>query len=394
MVDVISTATTRFRRRMRRYAGLGVWAALILMLIVGWFSWMNSPVFRTGLMSLLPPGMAATSVPAPEATQTSLPASPVTAQPTAILLEPTLTPSPPTPTPQGGGTGEIAFVSTRTGSPQVYIMNTDGSNVRQVTNEQDGACQPDWSPDGLKIVYIAPCRQKQDTYQGSSLYIMEILTNARTALPASLGGDFEPAWSPDGKRIAFTSLRDGYMEIYMINLETKQETRLTKAQSIVTGVYARQAAWNPFGSQIAYVLKRQGVSQIWVTTDGDANLPKPNTQLVQSGNKVLDSLPVWTPDGLFVVFNETNFDGTALFKLMSMRYEDRGTMQAVPLNIEPLPVVDVSFSKDGQWIAYESWPDNSGNQDIYMSSISGANRARLTTDPGFDFDPVWRPAGR
>jgi Tol biopolymer transport system component len=151
------------------------------------------------------------------------------------------------------------------------------------------------------------------------------------------------------------------------------------------------AAWNPYGSQIAYVLKRQGISQIWVTTDGDANMSKPNTQLVQSGNVVMDSLPVWTPDGQFIVFNETNFDGTAPYKVMSMRYEDRATKQAVQLNIEPLPVVDVTFSPDGQWLGFESWPDNSFNQDIYIASLSGANRTRLTTDPGKDFDPVWRP---
>jgi Tol biopolymer transport system component len=91
------------------------------------------------------------------------------------------------------------------------------------------------------------------------------------------------------------------------------------------------------------------------------------------------------------VFNETNFDGTAPFKVMSMRYEDRATKKAVQLNIEPLPVVDVSFSPDGQWICFESWPDKPINQDIYISNISGANRTRLTTDPDFDFDPVWRP---
>jgi Tol biopolymer transport system component len=120
-------------------------------------------------------------------------------------------------------------------------------------------------------------------------------------------------------------------------------------------------------------------------------LTKPNAQLVLSGNKVNDILPVWTPDGQFIIFNETNFDGTGLYKVLSMRYEDRATKQAVQLNIEPLPVVDVSFSQDGQWICFESWPDNPVNQDIYIASISGANRTRLTTDPGFDFDPVWRP---
>jgi eukaryotic-like serine/threonine-protein kinase len=391
--DAVTSATTRLRRRVRRFTTLGAWVGFAFLLIAGWFSWANNPAFRSSLIGMLPPDMAATYMP-PTAnpTGTLSPVTPIvvgeTNTPIPLVL-PTETALPPTPTPQGGGLGELAFVSTRTGIPQVYIMGSDGSNVRQVTNEQDGACQPDWSPDGLRIVYISPCRQKADSYQGSSLYIMDVETNTRTALTASLGGDFEPAWSPDGKRIAFTSLRDGYMEIYMILLETNQAVRLTRAQSISGAIYARMPAWNPYGSQIAYVLKRLGLSQIWVTTDGDANMDKPNDRLVQSPNN--DNLPTWTPDGQFVVFSETSADGTAPYSLWSMRYEDRASKKAVRLPIEPLPVVDVSFSPDGFWMAFESWPDNSGNQDIYSTTATGANRTRLTTDPGYDFDPVWRP---
>ncbi len=176
----------------------------------------------------------------------------------------------------------------------------------------------------------------------------------------------------------------------MINLESNQVTRLTKSQSIAGAIYARMPAWNPYGTQIAYVLKRLGLSQIWVTTDGDANLPKPNEQLVQSGNTFTDFLPAWTRDGQFVVFDQTNLDGDAPAWLMSIRYEERAAKQAVRLPITELPIVDVDFSPDGFWMVFESWPSIT-NHDIYISSVTGANRQRLTTDPGYDFDPVWRP---
>ncbi len=391
--DNLAFASMRLRRKMRRFTGMSVWVGLALVLFAGGFLWVNNPGFRSGMLSILPSNPTEVSqLPTPTQTEVRITPSPVNTKPVETVT-PTLpnTAPPPSPTPVGGGFGKIAFASNRTGSPQIYTMRSDGSDAQQVTNEQDGACQPDWSPDGKKIVYISPCRKKQDVYLGSSLLIMDLNSRIRTALPSSLGGDFEPAWSPDGIHIAFTSLRDGYMEIYMINLETNQITRLTKAQSVVAGVYARQAAWNPYGSQIAYVLKRLGLSQIWVTSDGDANMSKPNDQFVQSGNQLLDSMPAWSPDGQYIFFNQTNFSGTSPFRLMSMRYEDRATRQAVPVNIEPLPVVDVSFSPDGQWIAFESWPDLSGNQDIYITTVSGANRARLTTDPDLDFDPAWGP---
>lgn len=390
--EVVGSITARLRRRNRRYAATGVWMGMFFVVIAGWFLWSNNPLFRQGVSAMLPPDMVATYVPEPSPTPEPVTPEPSPEATATFTPEPTATSVPsPTITPVGGGNGQIAFVSTRTGVPQVYVINVDGTGLRQITNEQDGACQPDWSPDGLRLVYISPCRQKQDVYLGSSLYLIDVTGENRTSIPPGLGADFEPAWSPDGKRIAFTSLRDGYMEIYMINLETNQVTRLTRAQGVSGAIYARMPAWNPSGFQVAYVLKRTGVNQIWVTTDSDANLSKPNDQLAQTGDNANDYLPVWTRDGQFILFNETNREGTAPAWLMSIRYEERLAKQAVRLPIEPLPVVDISFSPDGYWMVFESWPDDLLNHDIYISTVTGANRIRLTTDPGYDFDPVWRP---
>jgi len=387
----LTTSIARMRRRMKKYVSAAMWMSLLLLAVVVALLWNRDNLSPA---SFLPPSVAQTLLPAatPQSTATPLPAVPLETPILPVEPSPTALPSSPTSTPIGGGVGQIAFVSTRTGLPQIYLMDAIGTILGQITNEQDGACQPDWSPDGLRLVYVSPCREKRsdNAYHGSSLYIINVDGTGRQALPASLGGDFEPDWSPGGKRIAFTSLRDGYYEIYMIDLENNQIIRLTKSQSVSGAIYARMPAWNPYGTQIAYVLKRTGLSQIWVTTDGDVNLPKPNEQLVQSGNANTDFLPVWTPDGQFVVFNETNLAGEAPAWLMSLRYEERAAKQAVRLPIDQLPVVDVDFSPDGFWMVFESWPTIT-NHDIYISSITGASRQRLTTDPGYDFDPVWRP---
>ncbi|RPH58193.1 MAG: hypothetical protein EHM81_10450, partial [Chloroflexi bacterium] len=398
VMNAMTSVTSRLRRRTRQYSSTGILVGLLMLFVAGWFLWNNTTAFPSAVISLLPPSVKQTYMPQPVPTNTPeilpspTPVIEITATPT-LEPTPTYTPS-PVPTALGGGQGEIAFVSDRTGIPQVYLMKADGTIINQITNEPDGACQPDWSPDGMKLVYVSPCRQKSSEIdRSSSLVIIKVDGTEKQALPATIGGDFEPDWSPDGKRIAFTSQRDLNYEIYMINLENNKVTRLTKALSISAASNARMPAWNPYGTQIAYVLKRGGNSQVWVTTDADIDSTpnKPNEQLVQSGSKVNDFLPVWTPDGKFVVFNETNFEGTAPQWLMSIRYEERASKQAVLLPIEPLPIVDVSFSPDGQWIVFESWPDNSGNQDIYIATVTGANRTRLTTDPGYDFDPVWRP---
>jgi len=78
-----------------------------------------------------------------------------------------------------------------------------------------------------------------------------------------------------------------------------------------------------------------------------------------------------------------------------MRYEDRNSSQTtrIPTRGQPDvgPVAQVNVSPDGNWIVFESWPDGT-NHDIYMMTINGANRIRLTTDKDFDFGAAWRPA--
>ena len=400
LADSLTSVTTRLKRRTRKMVSSGVWILLAFMTMAVVFL-LNRGNLASAFVAVLPPNVVQTYMPGIDATATEdpleIPPLPVftpTLEPTLTpTLEPTATVLPsPTVTPQGG-TGIIAFVSSRTGIPQVYLMNADGSNVRPITNEQDGACQPDWSPDGLQLVFVSPCKARQDSYPGSSLYVINVDGTNKTALPTTLGGDFEPAWSPDGTRIAFTSLRDDFFEIYAINLKTNQIEKLTDARKISGSSYARQPAWNPFGTQLAYVLKRVGVTQIWLTRGLPVTVQQPNEQLINTDNVTNAFLPVWSPDGEFVVFNQTTIDGTAPAWLMRLRYEERLTRTAVRVDIDP-PVVDVSFSPDGFWIAFESKTDENANHDIYTVTVTGASRRQLTTDPAADFDPVWRPLPR
>jgi serine/threonine protein kinase len=395
--DSLTSATSRFKRRSRKLASSGVWMGVAFLAMAFMFL-VNRGSLASAFVAVLPPNVVQTYMPvaAQVATQNPIELPLVGAESTATL-EPTASPSPlptatslpsPTSTPPGG-TGIIAFASSRDGVPQIYLMNADGSNIRPLTNEQDGACQPDWSPDGLHLVYISPCKARQDSYPGSSLYVMDADGSNKTALPTTLGGDFEPAWSPDGTRIAFTSTRDGFFEIYALNLETNQIEKLTDAQKISASSYARQPAWNPFGNQLAYVLKRVGVTQIWLTRGLPVTVQQFNDQLTD--NTINASLPAWSPNGEFIVFNQTSGDSPAW--LMRLRYEDRASRNAIRVDVDP-PILDVSFSPDGFWIAFESKPSENASHDIYLITVTGAGKKQLTTDPSADFDPVWRPLPR
>ncbi|MCX7975591.1 MAG: hypothetical protein N2646_00825, partial [Bellilinea sp.] len=324
-------------------------------------------------------------VPPHTPTPTETPVPSPTASPTP---EPTETPPPtitlsPSPT-AFGGSGQIAFASNRTGFMQIWLMNADGTQQRPITNMPDGACQPSWSPDGQKLAFISPCAGRRDQYENAKIYILDLNSSSDPLplpLPASPASDYDPAWSPDGNRIAFTSTRAGNPDIYVYNFLDGSLKQLTSERYV-----EKQPAWSPSGTQIAYV-RELVYGQVWIMADSGQF----QNRFSLSG-EVNDLWPKWVPDGTIILFSQLKSDGIP--NLFALRYEDRFTTRAVRIpprgQPDPGPVAQVSISPDGNWLAFEGWPDGR-NHDIYLMTINGANLIRLTTDKDFDFGAAWRP---
>lgn len=286
------------------------------------------------------------------------------------------------PTPLGADYLQIAYVSTRTGLPQIYLTNILSDQAIAVTNMTGGACQPSWSPDGTKLVFISPCGVKKDTYPEASLFIINADGSGLQPLPTAPGGDFEPAWSPDGKYIAFTSLRDGHMQIYAYDTSTNTAQHLVDTDA-TTG--ARQASWSPDGRQIVYALQRVTTYELWLMSSLGSN----ERQLFTSGNVFSNQYPVWTPDGKFILFSQRGVNEAVFSSLFSLKLGAE-TDNALKLSLGVRAVEDVDYSPGAMWIAYESGGDR--GYHVYYSTPAGGNLARITEDVTFDdFDPAWRP---
>lgn len=288
----------------------------------------------------------------------------------------------------GGGSGEVAFTSDRTGVFQIWIMNSDGSQQRQLSNLPEGACQPAWSPDGQKLAVISPCKAVNKlTYDDAYIYILNADGKDPQLLPVSAGGDFDPAWDPEGKRLAFSSTRSGRAQIFVYDFvdETLKVLSDTQYPDI-------QPSWNPSGKQLAIARRvSPSVGQHKILLISDAG----QTQLWYTPKDNLNDLwPDWTPDGEAILFSRSKIPSPEPW-LVSLRYEDRGTNRDQRIPSQPVldlgPVAKAKISPDGRWLVVESWPDGN-NHDIYLMDTSGDNRLRLTTDPGYDSSPVWRPA--
>lgn len=379
------------------FIGLGIIAALAIVAgvaVIALSSDIRERLFGGGAVAVatspsaptatLPLGTATGIVPSPAATDviaavTVVPADPTQAESVAPgeTNTPEHTPTPLT-TPMGGGE-QIAFASDRTGSIQIWLVNTDGSNLEQLTNVPDGACQPDWSPDGERLVFISPCKRNQERYPNSSMFVINADGSGLVTLPTSPGGDYDPAWSPDGNRIAFTSLRNNNRPyLYILDLISNEVIALSSGV-----VRDFQPTWSPDGDSIAFTTIRADIYQIWLLgfTDEEA------TVFTRSADQ-MNTNPIWSPLDDVILFTQSRPTGGVPW-IIAATIESNG-IEEYRLTSDPMPMREAEFSPDGFWITFESWPDGV-NHDVYIMNSGGSNIRQLTTDPAYDFDPTWRP---
>ena len=139
----------------------------------------------------------------------------------------------PTYSPDGQ---RIAFVSTRPGLPQVYVMAADGTDQQLFAPFDYGVTgssnAPDWSPDGQSVAF------HRDVGGTLQVFVLDVRTRAVRQL-TSLGRNEDPTWAPDSRHVAFVSDRSGYRQLWIIDLETGRIRPLLQQSG------ARLPAWSP-----------------------------------------------------------------------------------------------------------------------------------------------------
>jgi TolB protein len=130
---------------------------------------------------------------------------------------------------------QIAFVSDRSGSQQIYRMNDDGTNLTRIIDDGGDAEFPSWSPDGNFIAFAW-----KKSGRGFDIYVHDLVTGRDSQLTQNSGDNEKPSWSPDGKHIAFQSDRTGTLQIYSMLADGSKVRPLTR-----TGIN-KAPAWSGY----------------------------------------------------------------------------------------------------------------------------------------------------
>ena len=271
--------------------------------------------------------------------------------------------------------------------PMSASWGADKEKVVNLTNNQIEDTSPSWSPDGTRIAFAS----RRDSY--SDIYTMDNngANVTRLTQGIGIGENFFPSWSPDGMRIAFTSGANNAQEIYVINVDGTNPINLTNSPGTDCC-----SAWSPDGKKIAFASVRDGNYEIFLMDADGTNLIRLTSHLSPDG------WPTWSPDGEKIAFMSRRSGGD------EVKSDEIYVMNADGTNIVRLTNNLASdtypaWSPDGTRIAFASTRDDSTHEshgpgsfsyEVYVMNVDGTNTVRLTESLGDDFFPSWSPNGK
>lgn len=279
------------------------------------------------------------------------------------------------------GKRKLLVTSKRTGNFEIFLMNEDGTEAKNLTNHEAEDSGPAWSPDGKRIVFSSNRSGDFD------IYVMNADGSGVRQLTTDSRKDGWPAWSPDGKTITFTRSMDpsNYLtgDIFTIKPDATGEKNLTDNPA-----HDGDATWSPDGKRIVFSSTRGGGAyhfQLYVMgSDG-----KDIQRLLEK--RIAYAYPAWSPDGNKLVFGSSAPGGRSI-ELFLYNFESGKNRQLTTLGgLNTYP----AWSPDGKKIAFQHHIPFGKPGTLHIMDADGSNLKKIFTDETHarygGGRPAWKP---
>ena len=282
---------------------------------------------------------------------------------------PTLALRTPTPTGVSPALARIAFTSERDGNQEVYVMNADGSDPRNVTQSLAQEGSPSWAPTRDRLAFVS------DRNGNSDVFVIGVDGSGLQQVTSQTADEIHPAWSPDGALIAYVSNIDGDWEIFVASAAGTGAVQITHNE-----YWDSWPAWSPDGRRLAFTSARDGNYELYsydLTSGSETRL---------THHPASDAFPAWSPSGSEIAFVSARDGQLEVYVL------DLQTMPHAVLRLTSTAEPNVAnryptWSPDGKWVAFTSL--RNGNADIYLMNRQGWGLSNLTIHPAVDELPAW-----
>jgi TolB protein len=287
---------------------------------------------------------------------------------------------------------KIFFVSDRTGPntlldvsknpvKEIWSMDYDGSNQRQLTNYKALSTQPAVSPDGKLFAFSTYPQLIRDghTYEGQpQIEIHSVETGRKQTFYNPVSSVVEtPEFEPDGQHLLFSARLDDDPQICRSNLQGGDFQRISHVRFIEVSPKVNPKT----GRDVLFISGRSGHEQLW-----RMNIDGSGAEMLTTGEGDVAN-PAWSPNGQKIVFAWTRGYDIGGFNIFIMDIGSRAILQitrgGTGKNENPW------WAPDGLHIVFASTRGRSSQ--IYSMLSDGSHVQQLTTQ-GNNFQPVWAKA--